>query len=330
MPSARKRTDNANADGAGTPTVPNSHTNAPWLVPMPLTVIGSSMISRISGTNAMYVLSPAGILSARPSVHASRTRSTLNGNGAEQDRGDSCPMAAMNLDRVDHLHAEMLQLRSGCCAREQPCQRASPIAEDQCGAGRDDRRGESQRRDHRRMRSEVACEEQSEHREREDPDDPKQAIENDRSGGRCGGYAQSRGGHRPHRVRADARRKERPEKRADEEDAHGGAEGRSAGLVDGAEKRDPAPTHERPIDDDQADGGQQRRRTGAAGGLQHGAHIRFPEHDRGQPDGNDGAHHAPHAGRHARFTVLQSQKLEVRLTSSQYNSAVDASPRARA
>jgi hypothetical protein len=76
MPSVRKSTDRAKAGAASMPALANNHTNAAWLVPMPLTVIGSSMTSNISGTNAMYAPNPAGRPSASPSVQASSTRST--------------------------------------------------------------------------------------------------------------------------------------------------------------------------------------------------------------------------------------------------------------
>src|SRR5262245_55149175 len=61
IPSATKSTDNANAGGAATPTLPKNHTNAAWLVPMPLKVMGSSITSRISGMNAKYTVGGSGM-----------------------------------------------------------------------------------------------------------------------------------------------------------------------------------------------------------------------------------------------------------------------------
>ena len=52
MPSATKSTDSAKASESGVPNRPNNRTNAAWLVPIPLTVTGRSITSRISGTNA--------------------------------------------------------------------------------------------------------------------------------------------------------------------------------------------------------------------------------------------------------------------------------------
>ena len=55
---------------------PKNHTKAAWLVPMPLKVTGSSITSRINGTNAKYVASGSAIPNPAPRKYACTIRST--------------------------------------------------------------------------------------------------------------------------------------------------------------------------------------------------------------------------------------------------------------
>jgi hypothetical protein len=68
------------------------------------------------------------------------------------------------------------------------------------------------------------------------------------------------------------------------------------GRVDRSEQGDPAPSVQRAIEDDERDGGDERRGVRAAQGVENRAEIRLPEDCCRQEDRNRRADEAPAGG----------------------------------